>query len=63
MDHRSTYRVKLCDNKPPKIWGIDPMSTPLGMAIVRLYSSHKNQDKEEGKQESKGFSKFRGYSE
>ena len=38
----ASYQV-LCNDpeKPLKIYGIDPMSTPVAMAIVRLYNNYR----------------------
>ena len=36
------FEAARSSSKPPKIWGIDPMSTPLALAIVRLYQNHDN---------------------
>ena len=40
IELQSCYHISnLNSNKPLKIWGIDPMSTPLAMAYVRLYAN------------------------
>lgn len=36
------FEVNKDKEKSPKIWGIDPMSTPLALSIARLYQNYEN---------------------